>query len=87
MHMYFHVTNTFLVGERVTLADITVVCNLLLLYKQVGRSVCVDMSSVHMPGCVCVHMPRCVCVCLGVYVGFHTEGGGHGIPPPLPPEF
>jgi len=28
-------TRTFLVGERVTLADITVVCNLLLLYKQV----------------------------------------------------
>lgn len=28
-------TKTFLVGERVTLADITLVCNLLLLYKQV----------------------------------------------------
>ena len=28
-------TRTFLVGERVTLADITCVCNLLLLYKQV----------------------------------------------------
>ncbi|CAI8032197.1 Elongation factor 1-gamma [Geodia barretti] len=28
-------TRTFLVGERVTLADITLVCNLLLLYKQV----------------------------------------------------
>lgn len=28
-------TRTFLVGERVTLADITVVCNLLLLYKHV----------------------------------------------------
>ena len=73
-------TKTFLVGERVTLADITVVCNLLLLYKQVGRSVCV-----HMPGCVqcmcvyiclgvcmcvyawvcvCVCMPGCVCVCV-----------------------
>ncbi len=28
-------TRTFLVGERVTLADITCVCNLQLLYKQV----------------------------------------------------
>lgn len=28
-------TRTFLVGERVTLADISCVCNLLLLYKQV----------------------------------------------------
>ncbi len=28
-------TKTFLVGERVTLADIAVCCNLLLLYKQV----------------------------------------------------
>ena len=28
-------TRTFLVGERVTLADITVTCNLLLAYKQV----------------------------------------------------
>jgi glutathione S-transferase len=28
-------TRTFLVGERVTLADITVVCTLLWLYKQV----------------------------------------------------
>ena len=26
---------TFLVGERVTLADISVACNLLMLYKQV----------------------------------------------------
>ena len=30
-------TRTFLVGERVTLADISLVCNLLLLYKQVRR--------------------------------------------------
>lgn len=30
-------TQTFLVGERVSLADITVVCALLWLYKQVGR--------------------------------------------------
>ena len=29
-------TRTFLVGERVTLADISIVCNLLLGYKQVG---------------------------------------------------
>lgn len=29
-------TRTFLVGERVTLADITCVCNMLLLYKQVS---------------------------------------------------
>lgn len=28
-------TRTFLVGERITLADITVVCTLLWLYKQV----------------------------------------------------
>ncbi|XP_046849796.1 elongation factor 1-gamma-A-like [Xenia sp. Carnegie-2017] len=28
-------TRTFLVGERITLADITVACNLLMLYKQV----------------------------------------------------
>lgn len=28
-------TRTFLVGERVTLADITVVCTLLWLYKQI----------------------------------------------------
>lgn len=28
-------TQTFLVGERITLADITVVCTLLWLYKQV----------------------------------------------------
>ena len=56
MHMYFHVTKTFLVGERVTLADITVVCNLLLLYKQVGRSVCVcTYAWVY----VCVCMPGC----------------------------
>ncbi len=32
-------TRTFLVGERVTLADITCVCNLLLLYKQVGIAI------------------------------------------------
>ena len=31
-------TRTFLVGERVTLADISVACNLLMLYKQVGTS-------------------------------------------------
>ena len=31
-------TQTFLVGERVTLADITLVCNLLLLYKQVTKN-------------------------------------------------
>lgn len=31
-------TKTFLVGERVTLGDITCVCNLLLLYKQVCDS-------------------------------------------------
>lgn len=37
-------TRTFLVGERVTLADITVVCNLLLLYKHVR----LGMSSVWM---------------------------------------
>lgn len=30
-------TRTFLVGERVSLADITVCCNLLQLYQQVGR--------------------------------------------------
>ncbi len=29
-------TKTFLVGERVTLADISCVCDLLLLYKQVS---------------------------------------------------
>lgn len=29
-------TKTFLVGERVTLADISVACNLLMLYKQVS---------------------------------------------------
>ena len=29
-------TRTFLVGERVTLADIAVGCNLLMLYKQVS---------------------------------------------------
>lgn len=29
-------TRTFLVGERVSLADITVVCSLLWLYKQVS---------------------------------------------------
>ena len=29
-------TRTFLVGERVTLADISCVCNMLLLYKQVS---------------------------------------------------
>ena len=28
-------TRTFLVGERATLADISLVCNLLTLYKQV----------------------------------------------------
>jgi len=31
-------TKTFLVGERVTLADISVACNLLMLYKQVSFS-------------------------------------------------
>ena len=31
-------TKTFLVGERVTLADISVACNLLMLYKQVSYS-------------------------------------------------
>lgn len=30
-------TRTFLVGERVTLADITAVCNMLLLYKQASQ--------------------------------------------------
>ena len=30
-------TKTFLVGERVTLADISVGCNLVMLYKQVGK--------------------------------------------------
>ena len=29
-------TRTFLVGERVTLADISCICTLLLLYKQVS---------------------------------------------------
>lgn len=29
-------TKTFLVGERVTLADISVACNILMLYKQVS---------------------------------------------------
>lgn len=28
-------TRTYLVGERISLADITVACNLLMLYKQV----------------------------------------------------
>ena len=41
-------TRTFLVGERVTLADITVVCNLLLLYKHVrlssSPSICTSMN-------------------------------------------
>lgn len=32
-------TRTFLVGERVTLADISVLCNLVLPYKQVMRRV------------------------------------------------
>ena len=31
-------TRTFLVGERVTLADIALACNLLMLYKQVINS-------------------------------------------------
>ena len=31
-------TKTFLVGERVTLADISVACNLLMLYTQVSYS-------------------------------------------------
>ena len=57
MHMYFHVTKTFLVGERVTLADITVVCNLLLLYKQVGRSVCVYIC---LGVCMCVYAWVCM---------------------------
>lgn len=47
-------TKTFLVGERVTLADITLVCNLLLLYKQVK---CV---------CMCVNMRACMCACVRV---------------------
>ena len=31
-------TRTFLVGERISLADITVVCSMLWLYKQVRHS-------------------------------------------------
>lgn len=37
-------TRTFLVGERVTLADISCVSNLLLLYKQVRQCACGRVS-------------------------------------------
>ena len=40
-------TKTFLVGERVTLADISVACNLLMLYKQVSYSTLKVMGSVN----------------------------------------
>lgn len=36
-------TKTFLVGERVTLADIAVCCNLVLLYKQVLLTKCLSL--------------------------------------------
>ena len=40
-------TRTFLVGERVTLADVTCVCNMLLLYKQVRLPLCLLYECVY----------------------------------------
>lgn len=39
-------TRTFLVGERVTLADIACVCNMLLLYKQVEIATSLALSTI-----------------------------------------
>ncbi|XP_041090536.1 elongation factor 1-gamma-like isoform X2 [Polyodon spathula] len=52
-------TRTFLVGERVSLADITLVCALLLLYKQVlDPSLREPFSNVTRWFCSCVHQPQ-----------------------------
>ncbi|NWI34427.1 EF1G factor, partial [Sula dactylatra] len=78
-------TQTFLVGERVSLADITVVCALLWLYKQVvsGGGVGVVIG-----GGWCHH--RGVGVAAAGLVssqwrGCHQEGGRYNSSPPPPP--
>lgn len=53
-------TKTFLVGERVTLADISVACNLLMLYKQVSYS-SLDYEFINVIKPYCFH-----CFCLNV---------------------
>ncbi|KAI1893350.1 hypothetical protein AGOR_G00122810 [Albula goreensis] len=52
-------SRTFLVGEAVTLADITVVCALLLLFKQVMEpSMRQGYQNVMRWFCTCVHQPQ-----------------------------
>lgn len=55
-------TKTFLVGERVTLADISVGCNLLMLYRQV----CDKRSDVLLLCCVRL----CTCQSVGALLAF-----------------
>uniref|UniRef100_A0A8C9H350 Elongation factor 1-gamma n=1 Tax=Piliocolobus tephrosceles TaxID=591936 RepID=A0A8C9H350_9PRIM len=52
-------TRTFLVGERVTLADITVVCTLLCLYKQVLEpSFCQAFPNTNRWFLTCINQPQ-----------------------------
>ena len=60
-------TRTFLVGERVTLADIAVGCNLLMLYKQVS-------PNKNKGG---MFQKKLVWVAL-IWLGFFFGGGGVG---------
>lgn len=61
-------TKTFLVGERVTLADISVGCNLLMLYRQV----CDKKSDVLLLCCVRLHMSISRCAFGFLLCCFHS---------------
>lgn len=51
-------TKTFLVGERVSLADISVGCNLLMLYKQVcdNSDTCICCNPQHCQDILCIDL-------------------------------
>ena len=51
-------TKTFLVGERVSLADISVGCNLLMLYKQVcdNSDTCICCNPQHYQDILCIDL-------------------------------
>lgn len=65
-------TRTFLVGERVSLADITVACSMIWLYKQVWLSCSWKPQGIHQL-CTCLrhklslsYEPWHLCICLQV---------------------